>query len=142
MATPTVQTFKQTAGSQARHAQTHIMAGKGTSDDNIYPVSINPVTGAILTSGSGVLDFGDAATAERVAAMLGAEDKNGAFNGLLMSTDRNLPEQWKGLTVSYPTTTQETYAYFYDAAKTSAICTITIDYSDASKAEITSITRA
>jgi len=148
MATPTVSEFKQIAGSQARDAQTHVMAGKGTADNKIYPVSINPTTGAILTTGTGLLDFGVTTNAERVAAMLGAEDTSGAYAGLKMSTQQNLmiaglvPEQWLGLTGTEVTSTQETYEFFYDAAKTTSICTVTVDYSDDTKEFITSITRA
>lgn len=148
MAVPTIRVWTKTVGSQASDGQVATMAGRGTTDENIYPVSVNPVTGAILTSGSGVLDFGDAATAERVAAMLGAEDKDGNFDGLMMSTQRNLmvaglvPEQWLGMTGTEVTSTQETYQFFYDAAKTSSICTVTVDYSDDTKEFVSSITRA
>lgn len=51
-------------------------------------------------------------------------------------------ESWLGLTVAYPSTTQETYEFFEDAAKTTSICVVTIDYSDASKINMTSVVRA
>ena len=53
-----------------------------------------------------------------------------------------VPESWLGLTVAYPSATQETYSFFEDAAKTIPICVVTVDYSDSSKANMTSVTRA
>jgi hypothetical protein len=51
-------------------------------------------------------------------------------------------EPWLGLTVAYPSDTQETYEFFEDAAKTTSICVVTIDYSDSSKINMTSVVRA
>jgi len=52
-----------------------------------------------------------------------------------------VPETWLGLTIAYPSDTQETYSFFRDAAKTVALCTVTVDYSDASKIAMTSVVR-
>ena len=148
MPVPTIRTFQTTAGSQAKDAQIALMAAKGVSDENIYPISIDPTTGALVVSSSLLLDFGATTTAPRQAAVIGAEDTSGTFAGLKMSTQRNLmiaalvPEQWLGMTGTEASSTQETYEFFYDAAKTSAICTVTVDYSDDTKEFITSITRA
>ena len=52
-----------------------------------------------------------------------------------------LPERWNGLTVAYPLTTQETYEFFEDVAKTISICVVTVDYVDATKEQLSSVTR-
>jgi hypothetical protein len=185
MPTPTIQQFGQTPGSQYYHAQIALMAGKGVADNNIYPVSVDPVTGAIAVAASTILDFGVTTNTPRSAAMIGGydvlpvakgtgvaagytgtlleksaaddaraldsaqwlRDYTGAYQPAAGSPGGHfevaglVPESWLGLTVAYPSATQETYAFFRDAAKTSAICTVTVDYSDASKIAMTSVVR-
>lgn len=63
-------------------------------------------------------------------------------NNLLVEQYAGLvPERWNGLTVAYPIATQETYAFFQDQAKTILICTVTVDYVDATKEQLLSVTR-
>lgn len=52
-----------------------------------------------------------------------------------------LPEKWEGLSVAYPTSVQEVYTVYEDAAKTILLATITIDYTDATKQYISSVVR-
>lgn len=52
-----------------------------------------------------------------------------------------IPEKYEAVTIAYPLATQETYQFFEDAAKTISICTITVDYSDGSKVNMTSVVR-
>lgn len=52
-----------------------------------------------------------------------------------------LPERWNGLTVAYPVATRETYAFYSDVGKTTLICTVTVDYVDATKEQLSSVTR-
>ena len=147
MATPTIQVFGQTAGSQYRHAQIALMAAKGIADDNIYPVSLDPVTGAIAVSPSTLLNFGDPTNAPRSASMLGSVDYAGAYGPVFRSPEGNLQtaglinEDYRATTHAYPSATQETIEVYRDALKTLLICTITIDYADATKQRITSMTR-
>jgi hypothetical protein len=185
MPTPTIQQFGQTVGSQYYHAQVALMAGKGVADNNIYPVSVDPVSGAISIAASSILDFGVTTNTARSAAMIGGYDILPAVKGTGVAAGYTgtllekaaaddaraldsaqwlkdhtgkyqpaagspgghfevaglVPETWLGLTIAYPSATQETYSFFRDAAKTVALCTVTVDYSDASKIAMTSVVR-
>ena len=93
------------------------------------------------------LTFGIVAAVKQAAAVVMGWDGT-THREIAVETDGNikvaglLPENWLGLTIAYPSGTQETYSYFEDAAKTVAICVVTIDYVDATKAQISSVTRA
>jgi hypothetical protein len=75
------------------------------------------------------------------------KDHTGAYRQQLGSPAGNVqvaglvPEDFLAVSIAYPLGTQETYEYFRDAAKTVSICTITVDYADATKAQITSVVR-
>ena len=147
MAVPTIQTFGQTAGSQYRHAQIALMAAKGVADDNIYPLTIDPVTGAIASSPTTVFDFGDTTVAGRVAAMIGSVDDTGSYGSIFRTPNGNIQtsglinEDFRGVDVTYPSGTQEVFTYYKDALKSDLLCVVTIDYADATKAQVTSIVR-
>ncbi len=53
-----------------------------------------------------------------------------------------VPESWKGLTAAYPTSTQETYSFYSDEAKTQLITVVTVDYTDSTKDFVSSVTRS
>lgn len=185
----TYKEFVALADSQAFDVQALLFCAKGVADANVYPLVIDPATGAIPVSfGSPSLsDFGVTTNAPRMASMIGVYDelptgvaagtaagltgtvfdKSAANDSRALDTHGWLyepvagemvrplgspagnvqvagliSEDYYGLTVGYPSGTQETYAYYRDAAKTQLICTITVDYTDATKANLSSVVRA
>ena len=93
------------------------------------------------------LTFGVVAAVKQFAGVVMGWDGT-THREIAVETDGNLkvaglvPENWLGLTIAYPSATQETYEFFEDAAKTTSICVVTVDYSDSSKTAMTSVTRA
>lgn len=81
------------------------------------------------------------------ATLWGYDSVSGTYKRVHVSQNNNIPiaglvpEDWKGLTATYPSTTQEVFTYYQDAAKANLICTITVDYTDTSKQFISSVTR-
>ena len=75
MALTTYRDFRG-AGTQGRDVQAALWTFKGTSDDDIYVLEVDPATGSIPVSfGGASIDFGATTSALRLAAMVGGYDE-------------------------------------------------------------------
>ena len=67
------------------------------------------------------------------------KDIRGQLHVLAALKNNPLPEGWKSVSVSYPTSTQEIYSYYSDSNLTgSVVGTLTINYTDATKTNLAS----